>query len=133
MVFSQHSDKFPRDISEYFLSSWKNEELWGVRVPHSKLAIDELGWHLDYPFLSSNPPLPLFDLIPREVLSAPHRFPRHWDRVVAADLAFPLVISEFGGRLVILDGIHRLLKSMDAGAHVLECKVVSRDVIRTAA
>lgn len=42
-------------------------------------------------------------------------------RVKAADLSFPINVSTFGGRLVILDGFHRLLHFMAAGAARMQC------------
>lgn len=129
--FSRHKDKFPAEISEYFHSSWENRELWKLEAPRLQVAVGELAWHMDYPFFSSSPPLPLFDLLPRAVLDNPHEFPRHWGRVQAANLAFPINVSTFGGRLVILDGVHRLLKSVMAGAATMECKLIARAHIRT--
>src|SRR5262249_2406946 len=130
--FSRHKDKFPAEIAEYFHSSWETREIWRVEAPRGTIAVRDLEWHLDYPFFSSDPPLPLFDLRPRAVLDAPHRFPKHWRRVLAADLAFPVDLCSFGNRTVILDGFHRLLKCIDAGALAMECRHVSREHIRTA-
>jgi hypothetical protein len=131
MDLSLHKTKFPAEISEYFHSSWETREVWRIEVPRSTLPMSELEWHLDWPFFSTNPPAPLFDLKPRDVLENPHHFTKHWNRVVAADLSFPLDVSTFGDRLVILDGFHRLLKSIDAGARVVECRVVPRKHICT--
>jgi hypothetical protein len=133
MDLSSHGKKFPAEISEYFLSSWETHAIWRVEAPRRTLSLRELNWHLDCPFFSSDPPAPLFDLKPRSVLDDPHLFPKHWARVLAADLRCPIDVSAFGDRLVILDGLHRLLKSNDAGAAVMECRLVPRRYIRTAA
>jgi hypothetical protein len=132
MYFSRHKDKFPVEISEYFCSRWENKKIWRLEARREIVATRDLAWHLDYPFMSSGPPSPLFDLEPREVLRRPGDFPEHWRRVTAADLAFPIAVSDFGGRIVILDGIHRLIKAVDAGLHALECQFVSREQLRTA-
>ncbi len=132
MDFSGHKNKFPAEISAYFYSSWETREIWRLETPRRRLPIQQLEWHLDWPFLSSNPPAPLFDLKPRAVLDNPRNFQKHWDRVLAADLEFPIDVTTFGDRLVILDGFHRLLKSINAGALVMECKLVPRKYIRTA-
>jgi hypothetical protein len=131
--FSAHKKKFPADIAEYFRSSWETRELWRLETPHRAFHVDELRWHLDYPFCSSDPPAPLFDLKPRAVLENPHEFPQHWRRVMDADLSFPIHVSAFGERWVILDGIHRLLKSIAGGVVVMECKLVPREHLRVAA
>ena len=133
MDFSRHKEKFPPAMSEYFSSSWDKRELWCLELPQFSVPIHELEWHLDYPFWSSNRPAPLFDLRPRALLESPHQFPRHWERVHAADLKFPIEVGIFGRRQVILDGLHRLLKSMVIGVAVMECRLVPREHIRAAA
>jgi hypothetical protein len=50
-----------------------------------------------------------------------------------ADLCFPIHVSTFGERWVVLDGIHRLLKSIAGGVAVMECKLVPREHLRVAA
>lgn len=131
MDLSLHKTKFPAEISEYFHSSWETREIWGIEAPRRALPIREIEWHLDWPFFSSSPPLPLFDLKPRDVLANPREHTKHWNRVLAADLAFPIDVTTFGDRLVILDGFHRLLKSIDACATVMECRLVPRRCIHT--
>ena len=133
MDFSRHKEKFPPEISEYFYSSWNKRELWCLEFPRLAVPISELEWHLDYPFWSTKRPLPLFDLNPRAVLENPQEFPKQWDRINAADLKYPIELGTFGNRRVILDGFHRLLKSIVSGAASVECKLVPRDKIRTAA
>jgi hypothetical protein len=132
MDLAAHAAKFPEEIGEYFHSSWVTAEIWRLDVPHTTLSIRELGWQLEWPFFSSNPPVPLFDLKPRTVLDNPHGYPKHWDRVLSADLAFPVHVSTFGGRVLIIDGFHRLIKSIAAGAVAIECKLVPRHHLYTA-
>ena len=133
MDLSAHKKKFPAEISQYFHSSWETCEVWRLDIPRVTLSVRELEWHLDWRFFSSNPPVPLFDLKPRVVLGNPREYPTHWNRVLSADLAFPIHVSTFGGRVLIIDGFHRLIKSIAGGALRMECKLVPRQHIRTAA
>lgn len=133
MDFSAHQKKFPAKISAYFRSSWETRNLWRLEIPRKSLRIEELTWHLDYPFCSSDPPSPLFDLTPRVLMENPLLFPQHWRRVLDADLSFPIHMSRFGRRWVILDGIHRLLKSITTGRIVMECSLVPREHLRVVA
>jgi hypothetical protein len=130
MDFSAHQRKFPPDIAEYFRSTWDTHELWRLEAPRRPIRIADLEWHLDYPFCSSEPPAPLFDLTPRAVLESPREFPQHWRRVLHADLSFPIHVSAFGRRWVILDGIHRLVSAIAASLEVMECKIVPREHLR---
>jgi len=133
MNLSRHRKKFPPEIAEYFDSTWDKRELWMLELPRSALQTSELEWHLDFPFWSTKPPGPVFDLMPRAVLANPQEHPRHWDRIVAADLSFPVDLGYFGGRLVILDGLHRLAKAVHSGETETEYRLVPRHHIRMAA
>ena len=113
--------------------STETRELWRLETPCRVLRVEQLKWHIDYPFCSSDPPAPLFDLMPRAVLEDPNKFPRHLRRMLEADLSFPIHVSTFGERWVILDGIHRLLKSLALDIPVMECKLVPRERLRVAA
>ena len=92
-----------------------------------------LQWHLNYPFWSTRPPGPVFDLKPRAVLASPEFHSRHWNRIVDADLSYPLNVGRFGGRLVILDGLHRLAKAVHGGVAEIEYRLVPKRHIRVAA
>jgi hypothetical protein len=133
MDFSSHSEKFPPEIHEYFASSWDKHELWRLELPRSRIPVDQLVWHLDYPFWSTNRPAPLFDLKPRTVLEDPDEYTVQWSRILAADLRFPIDTGIFGNRRVILDGFHRLLKSIVTGATEIECRLVPGAQIHTVA
>ena len=132
MRLSRHKEKFPPEIAEYFDSAWDKRELWRLDLPCNVLEISALHWHLDYPFWSTRPPGPVFDLMPRAVLASPQEYSRHWDRIVAADLSFPVDVGQFGGRLVILDGLHRLAKAVHSGVTEMEYRLVPKRHIRVA-
>ena len=133
MNFSRHSKKFPPEMSEYFSSAWNNRELWHLGFLTEAIPIAQLKWHLNYPFWSSEPPAPLFDLRPGTVLESPEEFPRHWERVSKADTQFPILVARFGGHIVILDGHHRLVKSISEGASEVPCAFVPRGHLRLVA
>lgn len=133
MSFSQHKRKFPTEIAEYFDSSWEKRELWRLDLPRRVLQTSALQWHLDYPFWSTKPPGPVFDLMPRVVLASPQKYSRHRERIVAADLSYPVNVGRFGGRLVIIDGLHRLAKAVHRGVTEIECKLVPKQHIHAAA
>jgi hypothetical protein len=131
--FSAYRNRFPPEIAEYFYSIWEKREIWVLDLPRITLPVRKLAWQLDYPFWSIEPPKPRFDLRPRAVLERLDAYPRHRDRVRAAKLEFPLDVAQFGGRFVILDGLHRLLKAVLCGAADIECKLVPREYLRVSA
>ena len=131
-MFSRHHVKFPSEIQDYFRARWDKHQLWRLDLPASSIKTSELDWHLDYPFWSSEPPEPLFDLHPRSVLSNPPEYPIHWNRVLSADLTYPIATASFGDRLVILDGLHRLAHALYLEHADIEHVVVPQRYVSTA-
>jgi hypothetical protein len=100
----------------FFDFVWVKERVWELPTVASSCSLEELRWHLDLPVWSTDPPRPLFDLSPREVLNSPLEFPRHTARIESADLQFPLELFQNAGRWVILDGYHRLSRHVAMGS-----------------
>lgn len=100
----------------FFEFLWVKERVWDLPTPASSCPVEDLHWHLDLPIWSTDPPQPLFDLSPRQVLNSPLEFPRHTPRIEAADLRFPLELFRNSERWVIIDGYHRLARHVTAGS-----------------
>lgn len=103
----------------FFPFRWNKQALWALPTPAILLPLTELDWHLDLPVWSTQPPQPLFDLRPREVIAQPATHTHHWQRIVDAPLEYALDLFEYKGRWVIMDGYHRLAKH-----HVLKSEEV---------
>lgn len=104
-------DQLPDALRDVILDfQWDLDRLHALELPARPVAVDELRWHLDLPFwmVNGRP----FQVRPREVAENPGRFDGQWERTMAADLRFPLAGRvRTDGRIVILDGVHRLLKA----------------------
>ena len=129
MGFDEHAEKFPAGMSAYFQLRWKPSSLWGLELEPKLGNVQSFDWHLDYPFWSTQPPEPLFDLCPNEVLSNPTRYASHWNRFNEADLNCPLHVTDVNSSLVILDGIHRLAKLVYLGECDLQFYVVPNEFL----
>ncbi|MEM7017180.1 MAG: hypothetical protein AAF512_07535 [Pseudomonadota bacterium] len=112
MDFSEYAGYFPPEIAGYFFAQWDRQQIWALNIGVQTDELEQFTWHLQYPFWSTQPPQPLFDLPPAAVLKNPNRYPIHKERIARADLKHPIDVAEFGGRLVILDGLHRLAHAM---------------------
>ncbi|QLL08893.1 hypothetical protein [Mycobacterium vicinigordonae] len=89
-----------------------------------KISVNELAWHLGLPFWSDNG-VP-FQVCPRDVRADPDRYHDQWARTLASDLSFPLHARvDEGGRVVILDGVHRLLKATVFDEELMNVRLVS--------
>ena len=112
--------------------SWDEKKVWSLDVPTEALAIDELTWHLDVPFLWSKPD-GYYDLTPREVLKHPDKFADEYHRMRDADTSYPIDIMWWRGRWVILDGLHRLMNLYSRNfrtVHVRKIPPVSAAIIK---
>ena len=123
--------RMPAEIAEvYFDFDWDKRKVWALDIGSAPLDRTSLDWHLELPFFSSRPPEPLFDLTPRRVIDDPTTHVVHARRIERADLAFPLDGMEHGGRLCIMDGIHRLAKAVMEGRGRISVRLIPRSAVR---
>lgn len=93
-------------------------------LPERDVETAGLLWHLELPFWSvGGQP---FRVSPIDVASEPSARSEQWERTMSAELRYPLETYEGdGGRLIILDGVHRLLKAMVEGRPVLRARILA--------
>lgn len=88
---------------------WDTGKLWRLDLPDSRIATGELRWLLDLPMWAyGGTP---FRVTPHQVAADPLRYAQQYARTMAADPRYPLHVTDRGGRLVVLDGMHRLLRA----------------------
>jgi hypothetical protein len=93
-------------------------------LPEMEIPVKELVWHLGLPFWAVNE-VP-FQVCPQDVLDAPDRYRDQWARTLATDLSFPLHARvDPEGKVIILDGIHRLLKTTVLGQNSVRVHLVT--------
>lgn len=100
---------------------WDLERLHALSLPEREVPTSTLDWHLSLPFWAAGAP----------VLGVPRRCGIRAEctsGAVGADLRYPLdayVGAE--GRLILLDGVHRLLKARVEGRSTLRVRVLEAD------
>ena len=92
------------------ITPWRLERLHRLELPVEQLEVSELLWLLDLPLWQRDGVR--FQVQPREVLEAPQAYPHHMARIRAADLAYPIHVTDKAGRTTVLDGFHRLAKAL---------------------
>ena len=90
-------------------SPWKLDQLHRLELPVEQLAVSDLLWLLDLPLWQLDGVR--FRVRPRDVLDKPESFPHHMARIRAADLDYPIHVTDKSGRTTVLDGFHRLAKA----------------------
>ena len=89
-------------------ATWDRARLHELILPVTELPVAKLRWQLDLPWWRDGERR--FVVTPNQVRLAPDRFAVHWRRTLDADLAFPIDLLQ-RERLIVLDGVHRLLKA----------------------
>lgn len=102
---------------------WDRERLHALDLPTDEVAVSELHWQLDLRWWKHADRH--FAVTPNEVRAHPVRYDVHWQRTLAAQLAFPIHLAETEpARWTILDGVHRLLKAGVLGhSHIRAVRV----------
>ena len=120
-------ENIPQIIKDLgFDFDWSEEKVWALDVPVEEIDIKELIWHFDIPFLWENG---VYNLKPIGVIHNPENHKEEYERTMKADLTYPIDIMENKGRLLILDGLHRLMKSYILKMDKVEIRKISRDNI----
>jgi hypothetical protein len=88
---------------------WQLEKLWALDLKVEPVEIADLVWIFDLPLWQLDGER--FKVTPNQVAETPMNFRAHYQRVMDADLDHPINLVAYRGRLVVLDGIHRLLKA----------------------
>jgi len=70
-----------------------------------------------------------YALTPNQVMSDPYTYQKEYDRIMAADEKYPIDVMENKGRLVILDGLHRLVKQKLQGKKTIAVRIIPRSEI----
>ena len=103
---------------------WDIGRLHVLELPVRPVPVGELAWLLDLSLWQLNGIR--FQVSAAQVRADPDGFPDHMRRVMAADHAHPIHLVEHGGRLVVLDGYHRLLKAVILGRARIDAMVLSQ-------
>jgi len=106
--------------------NWSEEKVWALDVPVEEMDIKELTWHFDIPFLWEDG---VYNLKPQEVIDSPEAHEKEYERTMKADLIHPIDIMENKGRWLILDGLHRLMKSYILNMEGVRVRKISREDI----
>ena len=118
----------PASVSEYgFDFDWDERDVWKLDYPAKEIEIDKLAWHFEVPFWNLGDQE--YVLTPSQVMSDPEKYRLEYDRIMMADERYPIDVMENNGRLVILDGLHRLVKQKIQGKDQVLVRIIPRSEI----
>lgn len=106
------------------------KKVWKLECEVEDLDITELIWHFKLPFWRyANKP---FSLTPLEVMNDKERYYIEYERIQNADTSYPIDLiddRERTGKLLILDGLHRLVKLYLQGELKVKVRIFPRTKI----
>lgn len=112
----------------YFPFDWSPEKLWALDVPIESRDIADLRWHFDIPIWASAKGMH-WNLCPIEVIKHPGLYPHHDIKIEQCDIPYPIDMMFTGGRLTILDGVHRLVKHEILGLTDVKVRIIPKEMI----
>jgi hypothetical protein len=114
----------PESMREVFPSTrWQLGKLWALDLRVEPVEVADLLWMFDLPLWQLNGER--FKVTPNQVAATPMNFRPQYERVMNADLDFPIHLVAYRGRLVVLDGVHRLLKAHFLRRRWIEAKIAT--------
>jgi len=120
----------PDSLREVFPQArWELHKLWALDLRVEPIEVVDLLWMFDLPLLPLNGER--FKVTPNQVTETPMNFRDTYQRVMDADLDFPIHLVAYRGRLVVLDGIHRLLKAHFLRRRWIEAKTATATQLAT--
>jgi hypothetical protein len=122
-------NELPKEIKEQGMDfHWDKNKLWELDIPVEEMDVSLLEWQLDLPFWHHEGKK--YNLCPRLVLENLELYPDHKDRILKADIRYPIdVMENQNGKLEILDGVHRLVRLMFEGNKKVKVRNISREFI----
>lgn len=120
--------ELPEIIKEVgFDFHWSEEKVWALNIPTEEMGIEELEWHLDIPFWWTKGGF--YDLKPREVIENPEKYKDEYEKIINANMTYPLDVMQWRGRWLFLDGLHRFVKAYLAGDKTVWVRKVPQEAI----
>lgn len=122
-------NKIPTSVLEYgFDFNWDEKKVWELDYPTEELDIEKLEWHFKVPFWDWDNKR--YNLTPNQVLNDSKKYQEQYERIMNSDISYPIDIMENKGKLVILDGLHRLTKCKILRMTKVKVRIIPREEIK---
>lgn len=120
----KHNKQPPDSITDAGLNMYVDTiKLSLLDLPVQDIDLSKLIWHFEMPVWSRDDSDD-WNLTPQEVIDRKSKTTVHQERIKNADTAYPILVTDYKSRLVILDGVHRLAKVYIAGSNTIKAKII---------
>jgi hypothetical protein len=122
----------PDAVREVFPPTrWQLDKLRALDLKVEPVEIADLVWIFDLPLWQLDGER--FRVTPNQVAATPMNFRAHYQRVMDADLDHPIYLVAYRRRLVVLDGIHRVLKAHFLRRRWIEARIATATQLQSCA
>ena len=129
MTQQETEKKPPHILTDAGLNMFVNTVmLREVALPIIEIDIENLVWHFDMPVWAKDG-TDDWNLTPLEVINKGTGTSVHQKRVVDADTTYPIIVTDYRSRLVILDGVHRLVKVYMGREKKIKAKIIPMEYL----
>ncbi|MFO0763757.1 MAG: hypothetical protein U0518_02745 [Candidatus Gracilibacteria bacterium] len=108
--------------------SWNTEKVWQLDEPILIIPIDTLLWHFHMPFWNSEG-TDEYNLTVWDTFLNPQGEISHWHAILNANIQYPLDVMPNKGKLLLLDGLHRLAKLYLMGNTDIHVRIIPQSRI----
>lgn len=115
-----------RDHGKYSVN-----KLWDKtkHVATRRINLDKVRQNLDKDFWTVFVNKKPTYITPNQVIKNPYVSPHDFCKIMNADLSYPIIVYDDHGDLDILDGLHRLAKSVILKRKTINVKFVTEDIL----
>lgn len=103
-------------------------KLRNLPIPITDVSLEKLQWHFDMPVWDKDG-TDDWNLTPKQVMEKAEGTSTHQKRVHDADTTHPIIVTEYKSRLVILDGVHRLVKVYSNSGKTIKAKIIPAEYL----
>lgn len=119
----------PKIVTDAGLSMFVDVlKLRELALPIVEIELEKLLWHFDMPVWAKEGTED-WNLTPWQVIHKEEGSGMHQKRVFDADTQYPIVLTEYNGRLAALDGVHRMVKIYIQGGTKIAAKIIPAEYL----
>lgn len=106
--------------------NWEDKKLWSLDLPVIEIDIKDLMWHFDVPYWPNDSD-DRWTITPWNVINHDKESKNEQIKIEKAELIYPIDLFENKGKLLVLDGLHRLVKAYKKGEIRIKARIIPRE------
>ena len=117
-IFSNGKKIYSVDMMFTYVNT-NNCQITKIDINDLKHVLDFDGWGDEHVKFS-----------PNDVIANPLRYKKEMELINNADLSYPIITTYYKNRLIIVDGVHRLVKSLLLGKKQIKAYIFNDDLMK---